>query len=713
MAETISIDIQVLQGIFGDLTRVQQHLSGLAGSAGTIDKAMADATAGVRQSLGSVTGAANNTEAAMDTAMRGMVQDIMGPLGKSRELEQKLQDLGTKVRTSRSVTEIMALKKEIAATQRELDGVNTGGMEKRVSGAAGRMRSMFRGLAGPIAGAFAVGGVVGFTRSIVQAVAGAESFNTNMKVMLGGQQEATKMAKDLREFAIATPFDVAGLREYTTKLTSANIAQKDIIPTLDTLGNIAAGVGSDKLPEIVRAFTQMKGKGKLMGGELLQFQEAGVPILDELAKLTGEKASDISNNIAKMNIPAEMVQQALTNMTGEGGRFFNLMDAQSKTIGGQLAAAGEEWAGFLEDVGVALLPQITSAVNLFKGALDGIRSAFNWVQQHGPLVKNVLTGIAVAVGVYTAALAVNSTTTFYNTLLTKGAVVALGLQTVWTNLATAATSLWTGAQWLLNAALTANPIGVVVMAIAALVAGVIYAWYHFESFRAGVMGVWEVLKATFAWVASAVQPIIDGLVLGFQLWWAAVQATWAALVGMFQAIGAWLAHVWEGVQGFIGKVTGAFGRLADILMAPFKKVFDVLSHIPGFSKLVGFAKDIGNKVGSAFSRGQEEGIADFNAEAAGKAKGGTTNAKTVVPTGNVGAASLLGGTAPGAPAATGGAGATVSGSGGGGDKNIAMNITMNMQFGIGRDVQASARDTAEQVVAMITNKLRDAQFALG
>lgn len=712
MAETISIDIQVLQGIFGDLTRVQQHLSGLAGSAGTIDKAMADATAGVRQSLGSVTGAANNTEAAMDTAMRGMMQDIMGPIGKSRELEQKLQDLGDKVRTSRSVGEIVKLKKEISATQKELDRVNTGGMEKKVSGAAGRMRNAFSSLVAPIAGAFAVSGITAFVGGVAKAAGVQQQFDASLKNMLQSKERADALSAQVKGFAATTPFELPEVQDATKKMLAFGFGAEETIPTLRRLGDVAAGLGQP-VGDLAYLYGTTRVQGRLYTNDLMQFANRGIPIIEELSKVLGVSQAEVRGLVEKGKVGFPQVEQVFKNLTATGSKFGGLMAAQSHTITGQMSNLSDAWGQFKSDLGQSLAPLITSVIGGLSGGIEYLRDTFEWVQAHGPLVKGVLTGIAVAVGVYTAALAVNSTTTFYNTLLTKGAVVALGLQNVWTNLATAATSLWTGAQWLLNAALTANPIGVVVMAIAALVAGVIYAWYHFESFRAGVMGVWEVLKATFAWVASAVQPIIDGLVLGFQLWWAAVQATWAALVGMFQAIGAWLAHVWERLQGFIGKVTGAFGRLADILMAPFKKVFDVLSHIPGFSKLVGFAKDIGNKVGSAFSRGQEEGIADFNAEAAGKAKGGTTNAKTVVPTGNVGAASLLGGTAPGAPAATGGAGATVSGSGGGGDKNIAMNITMNMQFGIGRDVQASARDTAEQVVAMITNKLRDAQFALG
>jgi len=61
---------------------------------------------------------------------------------------------------------------------------------------------------------------------------------------------------------------------------------------------------------------------------------------------------------------------------------------------------------------------------------------------------------------------------------------------------------WAAAQWALNIAMDANPIGIVIMAVAALVAGVIYAYYHFEKFRA-------ILDGVFASVKELTDPLWD------------------------------------------------------------------------------------------------------------------------------------------------------------------------------------------------------------
>lgn len=65
---------------------------------------------------------------------------------------------------------------------------------------------------------------------------------------------------------------------------------------------------------------------------------------------------------------------------------------------------------------------------------------------------------------------------------------------VWQKLVAAATWLWAAAQWALNVAMDANPIGLIVLAIAALVAGVIYAYTHFDWFRSAIDSVWQAIQ---------------------------------------------------------------------------------------------------------------------------------------------------------------------------------------------------------------------------
>jgi len=83
----------------------------------------------------------------------------------------------------------------------------------------------------------------------------------------------------------------------------------------------------------------------------------------------------------------------------------------------------------------------------------------------------------------------------------------------------AATKVWAAGQWILNAALTANPIGVVVMAIAALVAGIILAYKNSETFR-------RIVDAAMKGAQKAITWLVEKAVAGFKRLWASIQEVW-------------------------------------------------------------------------------------------------------------------------------------------------------------------------------------------
>jgi phage-related protein len=119
--------------------------------------------------------------------------------------------------------------------------------------------------------------------------------------------------------------------------------------------------------------------------------------------------------------------------------------------------------------------------------------------------------------------------------------------------AAAGAKVWAAGQWLLNAAMSANPIGLVVLAIAALVAIFVIAWKHSETFRNIVIGTWHGIKA----VASAVGG-----------WF--VNTLWPWIKGVGDRIAA-LFH------GLPGKIKSAFSGLFSILTWPYRAAFNFIA----------------------------------------------------------------------------------------------------------------------------------------
>lgn len=116
---------------------------------------------------------------------------------------------------------------------------------------------------------------------------------------------------------------------------------------------------------------------------------------------------------------------------------------------------------------------------------------------------------------------------------------ALVAYNLYTGIAAAATKVWAAAQWLINAAMTANPIGIVVVAIAALVAAIVIAYKNSETFRNIVQTVWAAIKV-------AIKATVD--------WF--VGTAWPALKAAISFLGdvfVWLWHnviepVWNGIK---------------------------------------------------------------------------------------------------------------------------------------------------------------------
>ncbi|HEY6278521.1 MAG TPA: phage tail tape measure protein [Streptosporangiaceae bacterium] len=173
------------------------------------------------------------------------------------------------------------------------------------------------------------------------------------------------------------------------------------------------------------------------------------------------------------------------------------------------------------------------------------------------------------------------------------AIAALAIKTV-----EIATKTWAAVQWLLNVALDANPIGLVIAAVAALVIGVIYAYNHFRIFRVVVADVGRMFEAVFGWLKAhwpLVLAILTGpvglAVLFIKSHWqeivAGAQQLWHDVVSWFTRIGndivrltlGWPKMLWQaGVNMIMGLVHG----IESAAMAPVHAVENIVSDIRNF-----------------------------------------------------------------------------------------------------------------------------------
>jgi tape measure domain-containing protein len=240
------------------------------------------------------------------------------------------------------------------------------------------------------------GGVVG----LLATSSKFEQWNVAFNTMLGSSEKASKLMSELTDFAKKTPFNTTEVVEYSKRLLAMGIQMEDIIPTMESLGNIAAGVGTEKLPQLVLAFGQVKAAGHLTGMELRQFTEAGVPLLEELSKSFGKSTSEIQKMISNGQIGFPAVQQALSNLSGEGGRFFNLMDSQSKTLGGMWSNVVDSFTLAAKKLGDALAPAAKDWEKSLLNIADALQNMDpGEIELIGKAIMSIATGLAAVWGI--------------------------------------------------------------------------------------------------------------------------------------------------------------------------------------------------------------------------------------------------------------------------------------------------------------------------
>ena len=150
--------------------------------------------------------------------------------------------------------------------------------------------------------------------------------------------------------------------------------------------------------------------------------------------------------------------------------------------------------------------------------------------------------------------------TLFPLLAQKAAMIATA---TWGAVVAGASKAWAAAQWLLNIALSANPIALVVIAIAALVAGLIWAWNSSETFRAVVIGVWTAIKtaavAVFNFLAGFITGTWNNIKTAAITAWNVVSAFFA---GAFAAFAAFFSAVWNGIVSVFSAVWGVIRDIA-------------------------------------------------------------------------------------------------------------------------------------------------------
>ena len=314
----------------------------------------------------------------------------------------------------------------------------------------------------------------------------AEQTNVAFSLLVGNETKAAQMLGEITKLAAATPFGKMDLVKNAQLMLNFGVATEKVLPLLTQLGDISGG-NAERLSSLSLVMGQVAAAGKMQGQDLLQFINAGFNPLQELAAMTGKKYSELQEMMSKGQITYENVAAAIAHATGEGGKFNGMMERQSQTVGGKFSTLMDN----LRESAITMFDQIRSPLS---DLLDSLNNALPTIFSGLQTVFGVFaTGIRIIVKFRTELLyiaAVVGTAWTVTKAYTTALLVYHGVQTA----ITVATKAWTAAQWLLNIAMNANPIGVVVAVIGVLAGAVVYCWNKFAGFRAFLLTAWDTIK---------------------------------------------------------------------------------------------------------------------------------------------------------------------------------------------------------------------------
>lgn len=402
--------------------------------------------------------------------------------------------------------------------------------------------------------------------------AASSNANTNVEMMghtfqyaapivgaLGYSMEDTAVAIGLMTNA-GIKADKAGTALRST-LTRLSAPPKECKDAMDELGISITNTDGTMKPlnqvigDLRKSFNGLSEAEQTQYAKNLAGQEAMSGLLaivnaapEDYDKLT--KAVENSNGAAK-----EMADTMLDNT--EGG--FTLLKSN------------------IEGVQIAIYEKFEPALRKGIEILNKLTNAVKFVVDHSGEFTAALAAMAAGVGAYVA----------YNTAIK---VMKKG----WMSLEIVQKAV-TAAQWLMNSAMSANPIGLVVAAVAALVAAFVVLWNKSEGFRKFWIELWEKVK-------KVTKDVVDSITKWFSETWEKIKKVWSNVTG-------WFSEKWESVKKIFGKAKDFFKEKFESAWKAVKNVFSGWGKFFGGlwdtikEKFSSIGTSIANAIGGAVKSG--------------------------------------------------------------------------------------------------------------
>ena len=393
--------------------------------------------------------------------------------------------------------------------QAETAGNKMGLATRGAGGLASGLATLAKvGAAAAGAGLLALGGIIGTTG--IQFNAMKEQSQVAWTTLLGDSNKAEGMIDNINKFAAATPFATENVDIMAKYMHNAGYEGQAMFDQLLKISDVASAfaIPAHEAEELARQMSQVQQAGVAYTEDLNVLQDRGVPIFKALAEVTGTNVAEVKKMASEGKITADLYSKAFDQISGS---VEGASEAQSKTFNGMISSlkdnlgilAGELTAGlfdkmkgWLEEIGKKV-GEVTEAlksggieaalkvlfpeevVNSILETFENLKKAFEWIRDNWQIIVAGLAGIAGAFAAFS---------------IINGIVTAIALFNAVMAALRTGTLLATLAQWGFNAALLANPLTWIAIAIGALIAAVVLLWLNWDKVSKWLKESWTKIK---------------------------------------------------------------------------------------------------------------------------------------------------------------------------------------------------------------------------
>lgn len=196
-----------------------------------------------------------------------------------------------------------------------------------------------------------------------------EQNNIALRTMLGSAQMASQVITEMQAAAKETPFEMQEIVSGGKNLIAFGESADTVVETMKRLGDVASGV-SIPINDLITKYGQIRTQGRAMTMDLREFAGRGIPVYSELAKVMKVNETQVTEFASAGKIGFKEIEQAFRNMSGEGGKFHDLMKEQSKSLNGMISNLSDSYDILLTQIGARMEEESKRGVQAISQALQ-------------------------------------------------------------------------------------------------------------------------------------------------------------------------------------------------------------------------------------------------------------------------------------------------------------------------------------------------------